>query len=502
MAGIFSKNNRPLLAGAYVNFEAAASQPLPAAEGSEVAIAATHDWGPVGQVVRVNTEAEYRAIFGPSDDTDLYLAVRQALQGEGFDGIGGAGELVIVRFEGKSAAAKKAKITINKNGGGAAITLTAVYAGSYGNGATGGLSTEVIDGAGANDILIVKLGGKEVERYTFAETNITALSEAINAQSDWVVASGVTSGTKLDQATDGNLAEGTDGTTSTEDWDTAFELLEQQPFAVFAAHGLTDEAVLTSLKTWVEEANEGGKRFFAVVGGARKGEEEAEEFSKATERSGDVAYPEILNVDGELVRDLLNGPAADDGEILLDGSELVARVAGILAARGEYASISFARLANTELVEGRTITDQETAFEEGVITFARDSHSTAPVHIATGLSTWTSTDADNDETKPYRTYRQPKYVRTMHGIETDLTRYATESVLGRRSIDSSTRDAVVAEAKRILSEREQQKVLQPGWTVGIDQNPPPTDEDEFIALAIELQFGRALEQVYFTISVS
>lgn len=501
MAGIFSKNNRPALPGAYVNFEAARAQPLPSAQGTEVAIAGQGDWGPVDEVVRCRTEADFRAIFGPSDDTDLYRAARQAFQGEGFDGNGGCGELVVKRFEGAGAAAAKATKTIKNTEGEPknALPLRAKFPGTYGN----KLTTEVVDGVTGKDVLIVKLNGREVERYSYAEANITALGEEITERSDWVeLAGAVVSGTVLDKTTDGALTGGTNGTAGTADWDDTMEALETQPFAVFAAYKLTDSGVLASLKAWTKEANEAGKRFFSVVGGKRVDDETPEDFEDPVERSEDAADPNILNVDGVILRDLINGPEAEDRVALVDGSELTARVAGILAARGEYASITMARLANTELVAARGLTDQSSAFEKGIITFARDSHATAPVHIKTGLTTWTATDAESDPTRPYRTYRQPKYVRTMHGIEIDLTKYVEEEILGRRPIDGPTRDAVVAEAKRILSEREKQSIIQPGWAVGIDQDPPPTDEDEFIALVLNVKFNRALEQVYFSISVS
>lgn len=495
MAGIFSKANRPKLPGAYINFEAAKAALLPTSPGSAVAIAAVGDWGPTGTAIRCRSEAELRSIYGPSDNTDLYLAARQAFQGEGFDGLGGAGEVVVVRFNGVGAAAVKASKTINKAGGGAAITLKAKYPGTYGN----NLSTEVIDGTTGLDILIVKLNGVDVERYTYAETNITNLAEQI-AESDWVEASGVTSGTALDQSTDGALSGGTNGTVAAGDWTAAFASLENQPFAVFAAYKMTEISLHASLQAWVEEANAKGKRFFGVIGGARTSDTVAESINTALGRSGENANPNILNVDGVVLKDKINGPSTASGEVVVGGTELTARVAGILAARGEYASLTLARLADTEIIAGRSASEQLTAFEEGVVTFGRDSHAEAPVHIKSGLSTWTTVEAT--KALPYKTYRQPKYVRTMHGIETDLTTYVEQEILGRRPIDGPTRDAVVSEAKRILQDRERQGVIQPGWMVGIDQDPPPTEEDEFIALVIQLKFGRALEQVFFTISVS
>ena len=88
----------------------------------------------------------------------------------------------------------------------------------------------------------------------------------------------------------------------------------------------------------------------------------------------------------------------------------------------------------------------------------------------------------------------------MHGIETDLTEWAEDGVLGG-TITQSTKDAVVGAAKQNLAVRTAAGAIQEGWTVVIDQDPMPTSDDEFIALMINVSFARALEQIYFTVSV-
>jgi hypothetical protein len=219
----------------------------------------------------------------------------------------------------------------------------------------------------------------------------------------------------------------------------------------------------------------------------------------AVARSAALGSPNILNLGAATLTDSTLG--AGGISLTLSTAEFAARVAGALVSRGEYAALTHSRYAGIELTTGPTTAQLETAFDGGVVTFSRDSHPTAPVHVKTGLSTWTNSNALADPSRPYLIYRQPKYVKTIHGIESDLTQWAEMFVIGQRPINDATRDAVVGEVQARLKEREDLGAIQAGWSVGIDQNPPPTDEDEFIALVINVSFARSLEQVYFTVTV-
>jgi len=491
MGGIFSKSNRPALPGAYFNFQNQAVQAIPATPGTAVAIPFTHDWGPFKTVVRVSSFAEFQSVFGASDNTDGYRAVRQAFEGEGFDGRGGAGEVVCYRLGGSAAA--KSSITLNNTSAAAAITLTARYEGTRGNDLR--VTTQDFAGDSTKNELILLDGTTLIERYRYSDADITALAADINQNSDWITASGVTSGTALATVSGQALTGGNNGTTVTSgDWTDGLEAFGVHQFAVFCAYKLTDSGIRASIASWVDSENVKGKRFLAVFGGALN-----EDLTDARLRSSALGSPNILNVGIGSVTDGTLG--VDQTELTLSTSEFAARVAGALAARGEFQSLTHARFSGVELTSGATLSELEAAFDAGIVALGRDSHPVAPVHVKTGLTTWTRSDAAADPTKPYLIYRQPKFVRTIHGIETDLTRWAEENIIGRRVINEQTREAVVAEVKGQLLTRETSGVIQQGWTVGIDQNPPPTDDDEFIALTISASFARALEQVYFTVSV-
>lgn len=490
MGGIFSKTGRPKLPGAYFNFAGVSPSPLPASPGSAVAIPFTHDWGPLDETVRVNSFAQFQAVYGTTDTTDGYRAVRQAFMGEGVDGRGGAGEVVCHRIGAASAA--KATLVLNNTSAAPAITLTARYHGTRGNSLK--ITTQDYASDSLKNELIILDGTVILERFVYTDTDITSLAAAINSRSQWVTAGSVTTGIALAIVTGTSMASGDNGLTILiGDWTAAIAALELAPFAALCCYGLNDASTKTAVIAWAAAQNLIGKRFFTVFGGAA-----AESVSTAVTRSTACANPNILNVGVGTITDTTLGTGGT--RLALSTSEFAARVAGALVARGELRSLTYARFAGVELTIGPTLAELETCFDGGVIALARDSHTEAPVHIKAGLTTWTQTNADADPTKPYLIYRQPKYVRTMHGIETDLTEWAQDGVLGS-SITESTKDAVVGQAKANLAARTAAGAIQEGWTVGIDQDPIPTASDEFIALKINASFARALEQIYFTVSV-
>jgi tail sheath protein len=494
----FSKDNRPKLPDSYFNFDTAPISVVPPAAGSTVAIPLINDWGPFGEAHLVSSFSEYQALYGYSTDTQGYVAVKQAFIGEGIDGRLGAGAVLVYRFgdSGAGAASKTLQNTTPEN----ALKLTAKYKGTRGN----DLRVTVRVNAGDNtkhDLLILD-GTTQLESYTYIQAEVAKVAALINKRSNWVTAESLKTGTKLATVTASALTGGDDGAEpTTEDWAAAFDAIALERFGVIAPANLTDESVQVALEQFVRDQNDNkNKRFMAVVGGAI-----GEELSDAEERSESLADPEMVNVGVGTYRSPDLGPGGTSME--LSTAQLAPRVAGVLAQKGEYAALTYARLAGLEIVKGPTDAEIAAAYDAGVLVFARDDDPDAPTHIKVGHSTWTEVDADGelnsqgDPIRPYFIYREPKYVRTMHGIQTDLAAYFRREILGVRPVNDDTRDAVVSEAKHILDERERLGVIQPGWKVGVDQDPPPSDDDEFVALAMELKFGRALKQVYVTITV-
>lgn len=486
MPGEFSKANRPDRPGSYFDFNARqATPPLPGL-GGIVAVAFTNDWGPLDTPTLLRSFGDYRTNFGDSTDTIGYRAVRQTFQGEGLPGFGGASAVLAYRMAG-SAAAKAAHVFQNTTPA-TALTLTAKYEGSRGN----DLNVTVQDLAGTQspeqDELIIYDGATEVERYSYTDTDMVALAALINARSRWVTAASGTTGVALTYVANVALTAGNDGSTLlAADYTDMMSDIEIERFSVITFEAPADNTILTALKTWAINARKQGKRFRVAIGGALD-----EAVATATARS-------ILFNDEAFVN-VGCGSVIDETLGVLSTSQLAPRVAGIMAARGETRSLTYARFAGLALRNGPTDADISICFDAGVTVLARDSNPAAPVRIEKGLTTFTTlTNLD----KPYLIFRDPKFIATMDAIQMACQEFGEQDVVGKMNVDAAARAFVRSYvSSRILQPRQDAGILQPGWSVMDDNDPPPTAQDDFMQFLLAFVFGRTAEQIYFTASVS
>ena len=484
MPGGFSKSNLPKRPGAYFNFESRPVEVMPIPTQGVVAIPFTHDWGPVDTPVRVRSFSEWESIYG-TGLTEGRIAVQGAFKGEGVNGRGGAAEVVALRFAGTSAA--KATRILQNTTPAAALTLTAKYEGTKGNALRATVAANAADPTNKNDLIILD-GTVEVERWTHTKTDITGLAAAINAGSDWVTAGSVTSGVALSAVSAQAFTGGDDGTTLVAgDWTGAMTALESERFAIFAPMNLSDSAIQTSMSTWAKNLNANSKRFMLVLGGAA-----GENLATAQARATAANDPNIVTLGIGTYKDEI----ADANR---STAQLAPRLAGIIADRGETRNLTFARMADLSIVTGPSDSDIIASLDTGVMVMARDSHGTAPVRIEAGRTTYTTT---SDTNKPFHIYRVPKFVRVMQGLELQLNEYAEANVIGQLPVNNDTRAFLIGIMKGLLADREADGRIQPGWDVQVDSSPPPSDQDEFIALLYQISFGRSLEQILNTVVVS
>lgn len=480
--GTFSKTSRPKLPGSYTNFIAQAQTVVPPSIGSVVAIPFTHDWGPLNTAVHVSSLGEFKAIFGSSEDTPGFIAVMQAFKGEGLPGSGGAGEVVCYRAGAASAA--KATRNFNNTGATPALTIDALYEGTRGN----DFSVTVQDYAADStqtELIVYDAGGVELERFRFADTDIAGLVAQINTASEWIHGTVLLDGTALAPVASVALTGGDDGSALlAADWTDAMSTLEVERFSIFAPYDLTDAPTVVSLKTWAQGLNASGKRFMTILGGALD-----EDLTAAITRAESLADENFLTIGVGSVSDAVLGT--------LSTSQLAPRIAGILAARGEAMSLTYARLADVSILTGVTTAQAATAYDNGILVLGRDSNVDAPVRIEVAVTTYIA----DTTTKPRAVYGDPKFMRTMQTFEMEIAEYAEANIIGKLQVNQKTREAVLGEMQSRLRRRADAGVIQDGWTVGIDQDPAPSDDDKFVALVYSIKFGRSVEQVFSTIRV-
>ena len=502
MAGIFSKSARPVRPGSYFDWSSLPATTVQPNIGSIVLIPIVHDWGPAGVPVPCDSFGDFQAAFGPTATTPGYKAIVQAFEGEALPSRGGAGQVIVYRMV--SSAGAKATIVVQNTTPAAALTLTALYPGSYGSLAPAGLGwrsqSNSLNPATNNDFQIT-LGGQVVETYTYAKTDIQGLVNQINANSDWVSATMTLTGTAL--PTTGvvtPLAGGNDGSTLlAADWTAMLSAVQTQRFSLFAPYDLTDSTILTSIQAWAVSANLSGRRFITVVGGAL-----GETAAAAIARSAALQTTVPLSQGGSAAaaENFVNlgiGSLVDTNlGVTLSTSQLAPRIAGILAARGETMSLTFARLAGCTAGALPVDTDILASFNAGVVVFGQDSNPDAPIRVEKALTTYIGGDA----TRPYLIYRNPKFVRTMQGIELDIGDWATANAVGSLQVNDATRAYIVGHAHEVIDARAALGVIQDGFTVGVDPTPPPSDDDEFVGLVYGIAFGRSVEQVFNTVYIS
>jgi hypothetical protein len=488
--GTFSKSARPVLAGAYFDWDITAPPIIAPSIGRVVLVAFTHDWGPLGQATPLNSFAEFLDKFkgDPANPSSGYVAVYGAFKGEGSPDFGGAGQVLAYRMGGSSAA--QATKTLQNTAGtpADALTISALYEGDRGNDLR--VTTQDHAADPTQNELIVMDGATVVETYVFPDTNLADLANQINQTSSWISAHVVADGTALQTVTSQSLTGGDDGATLVAtDYTAALANFELQKFGVLVFENLTDSVILSTIIPWTKAQNTAGRRFFTVFGGLLD-----ENITAAIARSATMDSPDILNVGVGSVRDN-DLKDANLQPVVLSSAQLASRIAGIVANRGERYSLTFSKLVGLDLLNGPSASDIVRAYDGGVIVLGRASDRQATVRIEKGLTTFID---KTNAAMPKVIFSVPRYVATMHGLQEDLVLWAEDNIVGKSTVDTETRQAVLAQINAFMRIREELGSIQPGWSAFVDPSPPPSDDDDFIAFVIAAKFGRSTEQVYFT----
>jgi hypothetical protein len=487
----FSKSNRPTRPGSYTRWVALVQERLVPVQNETVFVPFTHNWGPLDTPVTLGSYQDFLSVYGDVAGPGK-VAMHQVFNGEGgIDDHWGAGTVIACRIAASSAA--KATRTLNNTTPAVAITLSGKYFGTRGNTLRATVQVNAQDGTKKD--LIIKDGNVILETYTALATATQTFVDEINLLSDWVTATAGVTGVALADVADAAFAGGLDGSTLVAgDWTELMAVAAAERFAVFAPYDLTDAGIIASLKAWAHDLNsplsaqQKNKRFQVVIGGGA-----GDTVALAISRSATLDSPYFINLGAGTYTDELHGT--------LTTSQLVPRLAGILANRGDAESLSFARLPGLKFnANPPSDTDIGKALAAGVMVIGRDSHVAAPLRLDGERTTLITNSAD----QPLSIYKSPKFVFTMGNFETQINEFMAFKVVGKLPVTAKdTREFVLGEARRIVGEFVRRGAVSavPAPSVEIDLDPPPQPTDEFIALVYEWVFGRSTEQVYHSVVV-
>lgn len=441
----------PVRAGTRITFGGVIPTRYNPGLAESVGIPIIHDWGPEEDARLITSSDEFDALFGDSD-TAGRRAVLDALRGQGITTEGnGAGGVWVFRMVG--AAGAKATKALQNTTPATALTLTAKYAGVRGN----DLSVTVLLDPRDSNRHILKLFYKGVlqETFTYAKTDIAAAAATINAGSNLVTAVSNVTGTALAVVSAQAFASGNSGTTLlSADWVAAMTAFEYKKLSIVAPYDLTDDTIRATFVAWVQTQVAAMRPVFLVVGGAA-----GETLDTAIARSQAINDPHVINLGVGSFIDDANGGA------VVSTSQLAPRIAGVLAARGEEASITFADLADLRLSGASGPTNDEVIdalrFGVVVLTQTESDNDDVTLHVERGISTYT-TDTDLD--RPLNIWSEVQMVRGMDIFLREFKKWGDDIVIGKLPVDDRTRNMIRAEGQRRLRDREARSLAQPGST--------------------------------------
>jgi hypothetical protein len=436
-----------------------------------VAVPFEHDWGPIDTPILCGSFPEFVQNFGDGA-TPGRDAVAMAFNGQQFLGAAGAGAVLAYRMAVTSGGtqAVAATVALQNTTPATALTLTAEHKGAYGN----RLSVVVRDNPAnvAQDIFEIRVDGLVRERYIYANTDINGLRDQINAVSRYVTAVANVNGVALAVTAGTALANGVNGVplTATE-WNRMLGNIENQRFAILAPYDVTDAGIQASILATVRVMADAGNPIMALLGGGV-----GDTVTAAIARAATMNDPHVIMLGHGVYRDTV---LAKD----LTTSQLVPKVAGVLAARGEQRALTFAKLGSLVVAAGSAAPEHDeiiAAIEGGVTVLSRATSADAELKIERGMTTFTT---KNDPARAFKVFSDPRLVRIMDNFQRGMQEWGDDLVVGETAVNDNSRAAVRGEATRRMTDLEDRGLIVPGTGFVSVQ------EDPLIPDAIPFEFG-------------
>lgn len=467
MSGRYSNGQTMPRPGVYFREENGGGNELIGARNGVVAVAFKANWGPLGEIVTLESSSEIAGYFGDDSGENSNVAILEKIF------LGGASQIKAVRVgNGGTKAAITLKDTAASNAA-SVVTLTAKYAG------TRALSITIKDSLSITTQreCIIYSGTKELMKVTFAkgENEPDALVAAINSDVASIVTAAKVAAGNGTLATITQTAFTTAGVSpvvSNNDYDAAFTILESAQWNVLCVD-TNDTAVHALVKAFINRANDAGLMAQAVIG-------EPTSVPYATRKANCAAF-NTYNVVY-----CLN--AFKVGSVPYEGFNAAAVVAGMVAYLPSNDSPTHKVIPGaTEIIGPLTNTQVVECLASGAIVFTASA--SGSVWIEQGINTLTVLDANHDA--GWKKIRRTKCRFEL--IQRILEN--TEGIIGNVSNDSNGRATFVAIANGIINEMIAEGKLISGSVYEDPAHPAKGDSAWFIIDVLDLD---SIEKVYIT----
>ncbi|MGE5552828.1 MAG: phage tail sheath family protein [Betaproteobacteria bacterium] len=424
--GTWSPTEGKVRPGFYMNFVAAALAAIKPGARGVVACPVKAEWGPVREFKEITSEAELLAAYGAKvAGTTAYDTIRMAL-------LGGAKKVLGYRLADSNAA--KGTITLQDTGGTPAnvLRLDTKYESARDFRVT--TRTNPVDSA-KQDIVLYE-GTTILRTFTFASEagGVDNAVAAINgdAGNQWITATKLADGNGiLALITSVPLSGGNNGTAAVTntDYANAMAAFEARQFNIFTLDGMTDSALQTSVKAWVERLREEGKGIIAVMGGSAAADADP---TQGNARSQTFNHEGVVNVITSAVMD----------GVTYSSAQVAPFIAGLIAGQALSESITYATCPFTDVSPRLTHSQVEAALLAGSLVLVHDGEK---VKVEQGVNTLSSLrQGQNDQWKKIRA------IRVMDSINADLLKAASDNYIGKVNNNDDGKVALINACKQYM----------------------------------------------------
>ncbi len=457
-SGVWSMTDKPIRAGFYMNFVAAALAAIQPGARGIVAIPVKANWGPAKQIVKITSEKELMDTCNTekiADGFTAYECIRLALLG---------GAKTILGYRLVDSAAAKASITLKDTAATPAniLTLTTKYETTRPFKVT--VRDNLVDPANKQDIVLYE-GTSQLYVFTFAKGTgvVDNAVAAINndANNKWITATKVADGNNTianvtSQAFTGGNA-GVAGITN-QDYVDAMAAFESRVFHAFALDGMTDPSLQTSVKSWVERLRNEGKGIIAYMGGSTTDDQD---IANANSRSASFNHEGVVNVG---VSAVLDGATYSSAQV-------ACYVAGKAVGQALSESLTYAVTPFDDVIPRLTNNQVISALQSGTLVLVHDGEK---VIIEKGINTLSSLRQGQNNA-----WEKIKCIRIMDAINQDTSKAAHDNYIGKVLNNEDGQVALLTALKKYF-ETLVPTLLAEDFVVAIDKEKQALAEgDEF-----------------------
>lgn len=464
MSGRYSNGEIKIRPGVYFRETKGGGPELAGARNGVVAAAFRANWGPIDEVITLESPAEIAEYYGDDREENSNVAILEKIF------LGGASQIRAIRV---GSGGTKAETTLKDGASADVVKLTALFPGSR------PLSVSVKDSLAVETQkeCIIYSGTKELLKVVFEKGTAepAALVEAINGNpSAFLVATKVADGDgKVGAVTQAAFATpGVSPTVANSDYTNAFTLLEATQFNTLCVD-THDTAVHAIVRTFINRANDSGIMAMAVVG-------EPISVDYATRKANAAAFntPNCIYA--------LNGfgIGAED----YDGFNAAAVLAGLIAYLPSSDSPTHKIIPGATRVLGALTNSQVVeCLRSGAIVFTVSA--SGAVWIEQGINTLVNLSADQDAG-----WKKIRRTKTRYELIQRILE-STEPIIGNVGNDENGRATFIAIANGIINQMIAEGKLIQGEVAEDAKHPAQGDSAWFVISVVDLD---SIERVYIT----